>query len=108
MMMCRLTRIAAIALMPTLSLGPAAIAQTASPTPAQAPPANGVFTAAPVPSVVPERIAPADRAGSAPSSLSTGDTPFSAAPSGANSGSVSPALRDLTPNSGPSTPSLSK
>lgn len=88
----------------------AASAQTVAPVPANPPPTNsGPLTDAPVPNVVPERVAPADRAGTTGTTAGpTNNTPFSAAPSGTSGGQTSPALRDTLPNSGPSTPSLSK
>lgn len=91
--------------------GHGAIAQTRAPAPAVPPATNGsVTTAAPVPSIVPERVAPADRAGNNTSDPAgpTASTPFSGAPQGGGGGQVSPALRGTESGSAFTTPSLGK
>ena len=88
-----------------------ASAQSLPPTPAVPPRTNGsVTTTAPTPSVVPERIAPADRAGNNTSDPAgpVASTPFSAAPQGGTGGQISPALRQTEPSGSLSTPNLGK
>ena len=95
----------------TLFASQASFAQALPPTPAVPPPTNGsVTTTAPTPSVVPERIAPADRAGNNTTDPAgpVASTPFSAAPQGGTGGQISPALRGTEPSGSPSTPSLGR
>ena len=75
--------------------GPAAqaVAQALPPVPAVPPPTNdtSVLRPAPVPTVPPERIAPADRAGSrtARDAGPPNSTPFSSTPGGQSGGGMS-------------------
>ena len=70
-----------------------AMAQALPPVPAVPPPTNdtSVLRPAPVPTVPPERIAPADRAGSRTSRDAgpPNSTPFSSTPGGQSSGGLS-------------------
>ena len=88
-----------------------AFAQALRPVPAVPPPVNGaVTTTAPTSSIVPERIAPADRAGNntVDPAGPVASTPFSAGPQGGAGGQVSPALRETEPSGSPSTPNLGR
>ena len=105
-----------LAALPFLLASSFAVAQTlpanppVAPTTNGAPTTGGLTTVAPTPSIVPERVAPADRAGNDAANPAgpTASTPFSGAPQGGTGGQISPSLRGTEPSGSPSVPSLGR
>lgn len=89
---------------------------TPPPVPARPPPTQGgpALSPAPVPNIVPEQVAPADRAGGpglrSSNAGPTDSTPFSAAPTGTlrSGDQVDRHTRDDGPSAGETTPNLGR